>query len=119
MENDGDLDIVTNEFNAEPMVLVSDLNDKTTLRFLQVELIGTKSNRDGLGAKVVLHSAAGKQTRFHDGQSGYLSQSRMPLYFGLGNDPTVEKVEVFWPSGKQQTVEGPIETNQKILIKEE
>ena len=119
LENDGDLDIVTNEFNAEPMVLVSDLGDKKPLRFLQIELTGTESNRDGLGAKVVLHSASGKQTRFHDGQSGYLSQSRMPLYFGLGNDPTVEKVEVFWPSGKQQTVEGPIETNQKFLIKEE
>jgi hypothetical protein len=119
LENDGDLDIITNEFNAEPMVLVSNLSDKKPIHFLQIRLIGTKSNRDGLGAKVVLHSASGRQTRFHDGQSGYLSQSRAPLYFGLDEDTSVDKIEVFWPSGKQQTVEGPIDTNQTITVNEE
>jgi hypothetical protein len=117
--NDGDLDIITNEFNAEPMVLVSNLSDKHPIYFLQIQLVGTKSNRDGLGAKVVLHSASGRQTRFHDGQSGYLSQSRAPLYFGLDEDTSVDKIEVFWPSGKQQVVEGPIDTNQTITVNEE
>ena len=119
LENDGDLDIITNEFNAEPMVLVSNLSDKHPIYFLQIQLVGTKSNRDGLGAKVVLHSASGRQTRFHDGQSGYLSQSRAPLYFGLDEDTSVDKIEVFWPSGKQQVVEGPIDTNQTITVNEE
>ena len=119
VENDGDLDIVTNEFNSEPMVLVSDLSEKKLLRFIQVQLVGTTSNRDALGAKVVLHSASGTQTRFHDGQSGYLSQSRAPLYFGLDDDTSVSKIEVFWPSGKKQLVNGPIDTNQTLTINEE
>ena len=119
LENDGDLDIITNEFNAEPMVLVSDLSDKKPIHFLQIQLIGTTSNRDGLGAKVVLHSASGTQTRFHDGQSGYLSQSRAPLYFGLDDDTSVSKIEVFWPSGKKQIIEGPIDTNQTLTVNEE
>ena len=119
LENDGDLDIVTNEFNAEPMVLVSDLSERKPLHFLRVQLIGTTSNRDGLGAKVVLHTASTSQTRFHDGQSGYLSQSRAPLYFGLGEDATVNKIEVLWPSGNRQVIEGPIDTNQTITITEE
>ena len=119
LENDGDLDIVTNEFNAEPMVLVSDLSERKSLHFLRVQLIGTTSNRDGLGAKVVLHTASTSQTRFNDGQSGYLSQSRAPLYFGLGEDTTVNKIEVLWPSGNRQVIEGPIDTNQTITITEE
>ena len=119
LENDGDLDIVTNEFNAEPMVLVSNLSESKPLHFLHVQLIGTTSNRDGLGARVVLHTASTSQTRFHDGQSGYLSQSRSPLYFGLGQDATVDKIEVFWPSGNKQVIEGPIGTNQTITITEE
>ena len=119
VENDGDLDIITNEFNAEPMVLISDLSEKKPLRFLQVQLVGTTSNRDALGAKVVLHSASGIQTRFHDGQSGYLAQSRSPLYFGLNDDTSVSKIEVFWPSGKKQVIEGPIDTNQTITVNEE
>ena len=54
----------------------------------------------------------------HDGKSGYLSQSRMPMYFGLGDSNSIDEIEVTWPSGKQQIVEGPIETNQQITINE-
>src|SRR4029079_4031979 len=52
LDGDGDLDIVTNEFNAPPIVLVSNLSEKTKLHYLEVKLIGTTSNRDGLGAIV-------------------------------------------------------------------
>ena len=119
VENDGDLDIITNEFGSEPMVLVSNLNEKKPIHFLNVELVGTTSNRDGLGAKVMLYTKSGMQTRFHDGQSGYLSQSRSPLYFGLGDDTSVNKIEIVWPTGKTQVVNGPIEPNQTITVEEE
>ena len=52
LDGDGDLDIVTNEFNAGPMVLVSNLAEKRTVRYLNVQLIGKASNRSGLGAVV-------------------------------------------------------------------
>ena len=119
LDDDGDLDIVTNEFNAPPLLLLSDLSDqKADLNFLKVRLIGTRSNRDGLGAVVHVHTHAHTYTRVRDGKSGYLSQSLLPLYFGLGPVSTVERIEVQWPAGTAQTVAGPIASNQLVEIRE-
>ncbi|MCH1522938.1 MAG: ASPIC/UnbV domain-containing protein, partial [Arenicellales bacterium] len=118
-DNDGDLDIITNDFNSEPLVLESDLTKQKSIRFLKVRLIGSNSNRDGLGAKVILQAGDRQLIRFHDGKSGYLSQSSMPLYFGLDNQEVIDKIEIDWPSGKKQTVAGPIKTNQTLTIKED
>ena len=119
LDDDGDLDIVTNEFNAPPLLLISDLSEqKADLNFLKLRLIGTRSNRDGLGAVVSVRTRSQTYTRVHDGKSGYLSQSLLPFYFGLGPASTVERIEVQWPSGTAQTVAGPIESNQLIEIKE-
>ncbi|MDE2929175.1 MAG: CRTAC1 family protein [Acidobacteriota bacterium] len=118
LDGDGDQDIVTNEFNSEPMVLVSDLAEKKPISYLKVKLQGERSNRDGLGARVTLQTGTRSYTRVHDGKSGYLSQSRLPLYFGLGNSNTVDRIEVIWPSGERQVVSGPIPTNQQLEIRE-
>ena len=119
LDGDGDLDIVTGEFNAEPMVLISNLSERRSdLRFLEVVLVGSRSNRDGLGARVRVGVAGQTYTKVHDGQSGYLSQSLKPLYFGLGAAAVVEKIEVLWPSGQMQVVEGPLETNRRLEISE-
>src|SRR5687767_2201100 len=107
LDGDGDLDIVTNEFNAAPMVLVSNLTEKTRVRYLEVKLTGTASNRDGLGAIVKVTAGGSTFTKVFDGNSGYLSHSLYPLYFGLGASETVERIDVTWPSRKQQTVSGP------------
>jgi hypothetical protein len=120
LDGDGDLDIVTSEFNTEPMVLVSDLAErKPDLRYLQVELVGTASNRDGFGARVTVEAGSGKFTRVHDGRTGYLSQSVVPLYFGLPAGPDVDRVRVDWPSGRSQVVDGPIELNTVLRIEED
>lgn len=108
LDNDGDLDIVTNEFNSEPMVLVSNLAQSgRKLNYLRVQLVGRVSNRGGLGAKVVVKTAEGQYTQVMDGKSGYLSQSLKPLYFGLGDAEAVEEIHVHWPSGRLQTVKSP------------
>jgi hypothetical protein len=104
LDQDGDLDIVTNEFNDRPQVLVSDLAERRPIRWLQVKLRGTTSNRDGLGARVEVHAGGRVLARVHDGKSGYLSQSSMPLYFGLGDATRIERVRVRWPSGRSQEV---------------
>ena len=119
IDEDGDLDIVTNEFNAEPMVLISNLSEKKDIRYLKVTLIGTASNRDGLGAKVTVRAGAQSYTKVYDGQSGYLSQSCYPLYFGLDTADKVDRIEVLWPSGRKQVVTGPVEVNRLIEVKEE
>jgi hypothetical protein len=104
VDNDGDLDIVTNELLDKPMVLVSNLSKKKNVHFVKVKLQGKRSNRDGLGATVKVTADGLIQTQYVDGKSGYLSQSSIPLYFGLGSLDRVEKIEVLWPSGTRQTV---------------
>jgi len=122
LDNDGDLDIVTNDFNSEPMVLVSNLSEKMpNLKYLMVALEGTKSNKSGLGATVRVTAGGRTYTKVFDGLSGYFSHSLYPLYFGLGSAPQVDKVEVTWPGldGKTQTVAGPVETNRILTVTEE
>ncbi|HEY7213482.1 MAG TPA: ASPIC/UnbV domain-containing protein, partial [Thermoanaerobaculia bacterium] len=117
LDGDGDLDIVTGDFNSEPQVLISNLAEKKPIHWLKVKLRGTKSNRDGLGARVRLKAGGETWTQWNDGSSGYLSHSVMPLYFGLGDAEKVDSVEVTWPSGKKQTVAGP-KANSQIEIVE-
>ena len=68
LEDDGDLDIVTNDFNSPPMVLISSLAESRPIRFLKIDLIGTESNRDGLGAVVRVTTSEATLTQAHDGQ---------------------------------------------------
>ena len=118
VEGDGDLDIVTNEFGAEPMVLLSDLSEKRRVHFLQVALRGTRSNRSGIGAVVTVTAGRASHTQVHDGKSGYLSQSLMPLYFGLGNAERIDRVEVVWPSGRRQVAPLPVDVNGTLTLQE-
>ena len=107
IDNDGDLDIVTNEFHDGPMVLRSNLSEKKEVNKLQVQLIGKgdgASNRDGLGATVTVIAGSKTYVQVNDGVSGYLSHSLIPMYFGLGDAEKVDSVTVFWPSGMEQTI---------------
>ncbi len=120
LDNDGDLDIVTLEMNDVPQVLMSDLSERTPIRFLNVRLVGVVSNRDGLGAMVRVRLAGGRTlTQFHDGKLGYFSQSSVPLYFGLGTNGVVEKVTVDWPSRRHQVVERGFPVNGLLSITED
>jgi hypothetical protein len=83
LDQDGDLDLITNDFNSEPQVLVSDLAQRRTIHWLKVALTGTASNRNGLGAAVRVTAGGRTLTEWQDGKSGYLSQSVLPLYFGV------------------------------------
>lgn len=118
LDGDGDLDIVTNEFNAAPMVLVSNLAEKTRVHYVAVKLAGTASNRDGLGAVVKVTAGGSMYTKVMDGSSGYLSHSVYPMYFGLGGTEAVDSIEVTWPSGKKQIVAAPIKVNSVIEVAE-
>jgi len=107
VDNAGDLCIVTNEFNSETQVLVSDLAQRRPISYLKVKLLGTKSNRSGLGARVTVSAEELNITKMQDGKSGYLAQSVLPLYFGLGDAKHVKTIQVEWPSGYKQTVSNP------------
>src|ERR1700682_812781 len=118
LDNDGDLDIVTNNFYAAPQVLISNLSQVKEIHWLKVVLVGTISNRNGLGATVRVRSAGHVYTKYNDGKSGYLSQSALPLYFGLGGSKKIDRVEVDWPSGRKQIVTDGLAINKAIQITE-
>ena len=118
LDDDGDLDVITNEFYWLPQVLVSDLAQQQKLNYLKIDLQGTDSNRDGLGALVRVSAGEDVFTKYHDGKLGYLSQSSEPLYFGLGAHTRVDKIEVLWPSGATQTLTEGIELNSVLEITE-
>ena len=118
LDDDGDLDLVTNDFNDHPRVLISNLSEKKQIHYLKIKLVGTDSNRDGLGATVRVYCGPKTFTRYHDGKSGYLSQSSMPLYYGLGDAGKIDRVEVLWPSGRKQTLSDGITLNTTLTITE-
>jgi hypothetical protein len=89
------------------------------VNFLKVHLHGTRSNRDGLGAAVTVALPGGRKIlKVMDGKSGYLSQSDLPLYFGLADADHADSIDVRWPSGRRQTVAGPIRSNQTFDVTE-
>ena len=71
-----------------------------------LNLIGTTSNRDAIGARVRLTAGGKTQTRLRVNTSGYLSHSDVRLHFGLGDARRIDRIEIRWPSGKVQTLEG-------------
>ena len=117
-DDDGDLDLVTLELCDHPMVLRNTLSDHTAVHFSKIKLVGSKSNRDGIGAVVKLTAGKSVMTRVHDGKSGYLAQSSLPLYFGLGAATKIDRIEIKWPSGATQVLTESIGANQLLVIKE-
>jgi hypothetical protein len=118
LDNEGDLDIVTNDFNSEPQILISNLAQRKQIHWIKINLVGTTSNHNGLGATVRVKAAGRTYTKYNDGKSGYLAQSALPLYFGLDATSKVDSVEVEWPSGRKQTLTAGLTANQTIVIVE-
>ncbi|MEO8658064.1 MAG: CRTAC1 family protein [Bryobacteraceae bacterium] len=99
-DNDGDLDVLLTTNGGPAFLYRNDqLSGNRWIRFL---LQGTKSNRDGIGAVVKVSNGNETATRVVKSGSSYLSQSEMPLTFGLGRRDSVERVTVQWPSGRAE-----------------
>ena len=118
IDNDGDLDIITNEFNDRPQFLLSNLSEQTKIHYLKLSLVGSKSNRDGIGTTVYVRAGGQTSMQFVDGNSGYLAQSSVPLYFGLGTSSKVDSIKVRWPSGTVHELTEPIQANTHLTIRE-
>jgi enediyne biosynthesis protein E4 len=97
IDNDGDLDLLVTT-NAGPAVLFR--NDGASNNRLRVRLLGTRSNRDGIGATVTATIAGQKHTQMLRSGSSYLSQSELALTFGIGDKKKVDVLEIRWPSGQ-------------------
>jgi hypothetical protein len=115
-DNDGDLDILVNTNNGPAVLFRNDGANQN--RFVRVKTIGTRSNRDGIGARVTVTLPGGRAPwRFVHTGSSYASQSDTALTFGLGSHEKAESVEVVWPSGQLDRI-GEVPANHVVWIKE-
>ena len=122
-DNDGDLDLVINnnpaatglEERARPVLLRNNVG--TRRNWLTLELRGTKSNRDGVGAVVRIEAGEKAQMRHVIAGAGYASQASARLYFGLDDQPQVDVMTVRWPSGLTEKFES-IKAKQLVRITE-
>jgi hypothetical protein len=106
IDGDGDLDVLISVNNGPAKLLRNDGGNRNG--YLRVRLVGTTSNRDGIGARVTVVRANGaSQWAMVKTGSSYCSQSELPLTFGLGTDRAVARVEVAWPSGKKDIIPSP------------
>jgi len=99
-DRDGDVDVLITTNNGPAYLFRNDqISGNHSIRF---KLIGTKSNRDGIGAQVRIFSGGIAQSRVVRSGSSYLSQSEFPVTFGLGKQDSIERVVVEWPSGRTE-----------------
>ena len=114
-DNDGDLDILINNCGQAPQLLRNDGGNAN--HWLEIFLIGTKSNRDGVGARIKI--TAGDLILYDQRKGGMSYQSAQDprLHFGLGQNASVDAIEIIWPSGVTTKL-GKIKSDQIITIKE-
>ena len=114
MDNDGDQDLVVTVNNGPARVL---RNESAGGRALRLSLAGVKSNRSAIGAEVRVTTGGTTRTAMVKTGSSYLSQSELPLTFGLGAAARVEQVEIRWPSGQVDRL-GPQDAGQTLIVTE-
>jgi hypothetical protein len=114
-DNDGNVDIVVANVGDPPLLLHN--GGGTGNHFISFKLVGAKSNRDGMGARIKLRTGDVSQIREIAGGGSYLSQSDLRANFGLGRNTRVETVEVTWPSGLHQTFRD-VEADKFYVVEE-
>ncbi|MFQ6008113.1 MAG: CRTAC1 family protein [Candidatus Zixiibacteriota bacterium] len=114
-DNDGDLDMFVANQGTKPVLYRNDVGNK--MNWFQIELTGTKSNRDAIGAWIELTTGDLIMVRQVVAGNGYASQSMHRAHFGLGHRDKIDKVEIRWPSGTVQIIENP-DINQLLKVVE-
>jgi hypothetical protein len=119
-DNDGDLDVLVMNMNEPPSLLRNEYVNRQAAQnnnWLQVKLIGTKSNRSGIGARVQVRIGARVQVQEVTSQSSYYSHNDFRLHFGMGLSQKAEQIEIRWPNGETEIIKD-IAVNQTVRIKE-
>ena len=115
LNGDGRLDVVVSAINAPAEIWINQSPGQN--HWLELKLQGTKSNRDGIGARIKLVTKSGAQYDHMSTASGYASSSAGPVHFGLGTNPSADLVEIHWPSGTVQQLRD-VAGDRIVLVKE-
>jgi hypothetical protein len=119
-DNDGDIDVLIMNMNEPPSLLRNDYaggGRRGANNWLKLKLVGAKSNRSAIGAKVSLKTGPRLQTQEVTSQSSYYSHNDLRLHFGIGENDKADLVEVRWPNGQTETFKD-IASNRIVTIKE-
>ena len=113
--HDGKLDLVVSALSTQAEIWINDSPNEN--HWLEISLQGTKSNRDGIGARIRLSAGGQLQYNHVSTAAGYGSSSAGPMHFGLGSAKTVDEMEIRWPSGIVQTLKN-VAADQLLHVKE-
>lgn len=114
-DGDGAVDAAASRIGEPPVIWLN--RSAAGRNWLRVKLEGVKSNRDGLGARIRLGTASGRQWNHATTSVGYASASEKIVHFGLGAEKQAKSLEIRWPSGKTQTLEN-VPANQALTVRE-
>ena len=115
LNGDGKLDVVVNALNAPAEIWMN--QSPGANHWIEFALQGTKSNRDGIGARIKVVTKSGAQYNHMTTSSGYASSSAGPVHFGLGTNVSVDMVEIHWPSGIVQHMKD-VAADRIVVVKE-
>jgi enediyne biosynthesis protein E4 len=115
LNNDGKIDVVVTVLNGPPEIWMNRSSSKN--HWILLKLVGTKSNRDGLGAKVKITTSLGLQYNHATSAVSYNSSSDKRVHFGLGSAGVVDTIELTWPSGIKQVLKN-VKADQLLTVTE-
>lgn len=113
LDNDGDLEIVTNNIDEEPSVFEN--TSSQTNNYLTIQLKGQDKNKFGLGSKLIINSGSQTQIQELTLSRGFQSSVAPRIHFGLGKIITVDSLRIIWPDGKEETLNN-IASNQFLTL---
>ena len=117
LDNDGRIDVVVTALNSKPEILLNRSTNRN--HWLLIELEGTSSNRDGLGAEIKVEPETGPvQYNYATTAVGYNSSSDKRVHFGLGSSAAVKRIEIRWPKGTRQVLEN-VKADRILHVREE
>lgn len=117
LDNDGDLDLVVNNINLPAFIYQNEADKKLKHHYLKIKLEGEGQNKLGLGAKVTIYQGDKIQYLEQMPTRGYQSSVSPVLHFGLGENATIDKVQITWLSGKTEVIQQP-KADQLLVLSE-
>ena len=115
VDNDGDLDLLVSNNGGRPNLLRNDGGNVANA--LLVRVVGTTSNRSGIGTRLTLTTDGRRQVREVQSGSSYLAQNDLRAHFGLGQAGRAGRLEIRWPDGRSEVVEN-LEANQVVTVRQ-